>query len=126
MSPEIKLAEALLSRTEALRSHSLRMACWIARNALEKVVDELLEMKDAAAPGANMRTRLVALEVLYRVDDAAIALRAEYAWSRLSNACHFHAFELTPSLAEVRSLVELVADLEATAEKGRTGAAPAA
>ena len=59
-----------------------------------------------------MASRLSALEVLYREDDPTVAQRAEYAWSRLSNASHYHAFELTPSVAEVRGLVEMVAQLE--------------
>lgn len=49
-----------------------------------------------------MRSKLAALEVAYRRVDPTVAQRAQYAWDRLSNAAHYHAFELTPSLAEVR------------------------
>lgn len=95
-----------------MRSHSLRVACWMSRLALERVVDELLGAKGVSVPRATMASRLAALEVLYREDDPTVAQRAGYAWARLSNASHYHAFELTPSVAEVRGLVELVEKLE--------------
>lgn len=113
MSAEIDLARRALSGSARVRSHSLRTACWMARLALERTVSDLLAAKDVSAPRATMASRLSALEVLYDEDDPTLPQRAEYAWSRLSNASHYHAFELTPSVAEVSGLVELVAALEA-------------
>jgi len=112
MSTELDFARRALSGGARVRSHSLRTACWLSRLALERAVSELLEAKGVSAPRATMASRLSALEVLYREDDPTIAQRAEYAWSRLSNASHYHAFELTPSVAEVLGLVSLVAQLE--------------
>jgi len=118
MSTEIDLARRALSGEARVRSHSLRTACWMARLALERVVTDLLAAKGVSAPRARMASRLTALEVLYREDDPTISQRAEYAWSRLSNASHYHAFELTPSAAEVRGLVELTASLIQEVEGG--------
>ncbi|GAB3488153.1 hypothetical protein GCM10027572_08510 [Flexivirga lutea] len=57
-----------------------------------------------------MASRLTCLEVAYE-DDPLIAERAEFAWARLSNACHQHAFELSPAASEVANLVKLVTQL---------------
>jgi len=92
------------------------MACWLSRLVLEQVVADLLASKGIVAPRATMASRLSALEVLYREEDPTIAQRADYAWARLSNASHYHAFELTPSVAEVAGLVELVGGLEGVYE----------
>lgn len=115
MSTELDLARRALSGGARVRSHSLRTACWLSRLAIEMAVGDLLRAKGVSAPRATMASRLSALEVLYRDDDPTVAQRAEYAWSRLSNASHYHAFELTPNVVEVVGLVELVATLETSA-----------
>lgn len=93
-------------------AHSNRAACWIARAALESVVDELLEGRRRAAPGATMRSRLTVLEVAYDHDPEVPAL-AQYAWTGLSKASHHHAFELSPGVVEVKHLIGLVRQLSA-------------
>lgn len=118
MNTELDLARRALSGGAGVRSHSLRTACWLSRLALERAVGDLLEAKGVSAPRATMASRLSALEVLYREDDPTVAQRAEYAWSRLSNASHYHAFELTPSVAEVRGLVDMVSQLELEGSDG--------
>ncbi|QFS89941.1 hypothetical protein FIV07_04230 [Mycobacterium sp. THAF192] len=55
-----------------------------------------------------MRTKLA---VLRSLDDEEAADAAAKAWSRLSSACHVHAFELQPSASEVQHLCGLVASL---------------
>lgn len=91
-------------------AYSNRAACWIARAALEARVDVLLNERKRNAPEASMRSKLTVLQVAYE-DAPVIALRAEYAWSRLSLACHHHAFELTPAAPEVQHLIEVVKTL---------------
>lgn len=62
-------------------------------------------------PGeSSMASRLTCLEVAYE-DEPLIAERAEFAWARLSNACHQHAFELSPATSEAADLIEIVARL---------------
>lgn len=123
MSDELELAQRSLASGAGLKSHSLRMACWLSRLALERAVADLLASKGVVAPRATMASRLSALEVLYREEEPTIAQRADYAWARLSNASHYHAFELTPSVAEVAGLVELVGELEFEARSSDTDVA---
>jgi hypothetical protein len=104
-------AEGLLQGDLSVgKTHSIRAACWVARSALEVVVSDLLAQRSYSPGDASMRSRLSCLEVAY-ADRPALVLTAEYAWSGLSNACHHHAFQLSPSLAEARHLVGLVRQL---------------
>ncbi|HWC23839.1 MAG TPA: hypothetical protein VG502_16205 [Flexivirga sp.] len=89
-----------------------RIACWLARSALEQVVRELLSAKGRPVGRATMASSLTCLEVAYAADPL-VADRAEFAWARLSNACHQHAFELSPTASEAANLVEIVAELAA-------------
>ncbi|GAA2184054.1 hypothetical protein GCM10009785_30410 [Brooklawnia cerclae] len=89
-----------------------RRAAWFARSALEDVIVELLHAKQVdAGPLASGRTKLTCLESLYREEDPDIVARAQYAWSRLSEACHQHAYELAPTYVELAHLVRLVMGL---------------
>jgi hypothetical protein len=54
-----------------------------------------------------MRSLLSCLEVA-SADEPGVAERTEFAWSRLSNACHQHAFELSPTLIEVEAMIATV------------------
>ncbi len=87
---------------------SARMAAFLARQALEEIIAQRCENLDAPAPRATARSRLVVLRAL---DTQDAADRAAIAWSRLSVACHVHAFELQPSTSEVEHLCEVVASL---------------
>lgn len=91
-----------------------RIACWLARSALEQVVRDLLAARGRQTGGATMASLLTCLEVAYE-SDPLVADRAEFAWARLSNACHQHAFELSPAASEVANLVKLVTQLAAVA-----------
>ncbi|MFL5406415.1 MAG: hypothetical protein ACJ79O_11210, partial [Myxococcales bacterium] len=55
-------------------------------------------------------SKLTVLQVAFLQEDD-IPTRADYAWSRLSQACHHHAFELAPTAAEARHLINLVGTL---------------
>ena len=87
---------------------SSRMAAFLARQALELIVDQRCSDVGAPAPWASMRTKLA---VLRSLDTEEAADSAAVAWSRLSSACHVHAFELQPSAAEIRHLCGIVASL---------------
>lgn len=84
------------------------MAAFLARRALEEIIDVRCISVDARAPRANTRSQLLILRVL---DDADAAGKAAVAWHRLSNACHVHAYELQPSVAEIEQLCGVVARL---------------
>lgn len=87
---------------------SARMAAFLARQALEEIIDQRCSNLDAAAPWATVRSRLVILRAL---DTQEVADSAAIAWSRLSSACHVHAFELQPSTSEIEQLCGVVASL---------------
>lgn len=93
-----------------------RVACWLARSALEATVEQLLNAKGITLDGGSMRSRLTVLQGVYG-DDAAVAAAAGYAWERLSDACHQHAYFLAPTAAETRHLTGLVRRLAARAEE---------
>lgn len=111
-------AAALLAQAYAVLAagdaHSNRASCWIARAALESVVDELLSRRKFETEGATMRSKLTVLEVAYE-KEPKVPMRAQYAWTGLSNASHHHAYELSPTVAEVNHLVGLVSELVAVA-----------
>ncbi|WP_101948001.1 hypothetical protein [Mycobacterium sp. 3519A] len=87
---------------------SSRMAAFLARRALEEIVEQRCVSLGASAPRATTRSKLLILRAL---DTAGAANRAAFAWNRLSNACHLHAFEMQPSTAEVEQLCGVVAGL---------------
>lgn len=87
-----------------------RAAALLARSALEASVADHLTRKGLAVPGASMRVQLVCLRVCAGPSDGA---EAAWAWTRLSGACHHHAYELTPTATEVAHLVDVVQDLRA-------------
>lgn len=87
---------------------SPRMAAFLTRQALEEIVAQRCAALKAPAPWANMRSKLLVLRAL---DDCDAADRAAVAWNRLSNACHVHAYEMQPSVAEIEYLCEAVAGL---------------
>jgi hypothetical protein len=104
----VTVAEAVLAGTGSQRN---RMACWITRSALEAVTADLLAAKGLDTAHASMRSKLLCLEVAY-ADAPAVFTRLHYAWARLSEACHQHSYELSPTHAEVAHLMWLVQSLE--------------
>ena len=81
-----------------------RAAAVLGRGALESIIAE--ECRRIGVPArAKGRTRLICMRVL---SDAVVARRAGLAWARLSNACHHHSYELSPSAVEVAHLLDLV------------------
>lgn len=101
-------ATALLDQADALLVGTLRgrnrMAAWVARAALEDVVRQGLQARGMATGRATMRSSLSCLESVAQ----PLAEQAEFAWSRLSSACHHHAFEMAPAASEVRALIDTV------------------
>ena len=99
-------ARALLDRSGVSEPHAVRAACWVARSALDEALRSRLTCEGSPVGAANMRTVLIVLRVA--VDDPELVGRAEYAWASLSSASHHHAYELAPTLAEARALIDSV------------------
>ena len=111
MSAQSLLAQAdaaLTGSTGLPKGTRARVAAWYARGALEDVTIELLTGRLTSDPRAlTMASRLACLRVLRpELSDAT-----GHAWWALSRVCHQHAFELTPTAAEVVHLIEQVTSL---------------
>jgi hypothetical protein len=87
---------------------SSRLSAFLARQALEEIIDQRCSDVGAPVPSATARGKLL---VLRSLDSADVADRAAVAWNRLSNACHVHAYEMQPSAAEIEHLCAMVASL---------------
>ncbi|MDQ1247509.1 MAG: hypothetical protein QG597_1879 [Actinomycetota bacterium] len=82
-------------------SRCTRAAALFARSALESLVDDAVERRDPGACRASMRVKLICLATL----DADIGRPASWAWHALSETCHQHAYELTPTTVEIMDLL---------------------
>lgn len=87
----------------------IHMACWLGRQALEMLIAQFLTLVSADAAGWTARSRLAVLTVTFAGTPLPRNTRA--AWENLSNACHLHAYELSPTPAEVRGWLEDVRSL---------------
>lgn len=101
-------AQRVLGAPGSAEGLSSRVAAFLARQALEEIIDQRCAALNADAPWANSRSKLVVLKSLDTAEAADCAARA---WNRLSVACHVHAFEMQPSTAEIEYLCGVVASL---------------
>lgn len=90
--------------------NSARLAAFVARQAIEALVDERLKAVGAECSAASMRSRLAILKSL---DDQERTAQIEFVWNQRSACCHHHAFELAPTVGEVRTLCGNVLTLSA-------------
>src|SRR4051812_2765663 len=74
----------------------LRAAPFLLRRSLESAV---VAMTSDRAEGASMRARFLCLGVLA---DPDLSARTTWLWARLSEACHYPAYRLDPTLDDVR------------------------
>jgi hypothetical protein len=87
-----------------------RMVALLTRQALEKAIDEFWDSRQdtAGLSHCKRRTQLVCLPFYL---DARLALEASYVWAALSDACHYHAYELAPTAGELARWIDVVAGL---------------
>ncbi len=83
-----------------------RATAVLARQALERGLSELLSAKAEGIQRAPIRAQLLCLRVL--LDDTATADEVNVAWWALSRACHHLSYELPPTAAELRALIDVV------------------
>jgi hypothetical protein len=111
----IDQAEAVLSGTTMIhRAHASRAACWLGRAAMEFAVDALLLKKRYDGGASNMRSRLICLRAAFGADSVVVSSAAA-AWAGLSAASHQHAYELSPTVAEVERMLKAVRRIEVAA-----------
>jgi hypothetical protein len=78
-----------------------RAAALLARQALESALDQLWASSPDTGGLAQctMRTQLTCLPAYL---DPATAQEISYVWASLSEACHYHPYELGPTAAELQ------------------------
>lgn len=112
-------AADLLGAAERLIEHRPRGlgAVWpravahLARQALE---DRLAGFWGRKAPGTERVSWHAQLTCLPYYMDEHLAERVAYAWTALSQACHYRESELLPTASELRDWIAIVAELEAS------------
>lgn len=104
-------AGALLGRADAATAGLWpRVSALLALLALEASVRQLWQSHALEFSGGSLRTELICLRSY--LDDAPLASRTAHAWSALRRACHHHPYELAPTASELRTWLEVVAELE--------------
>jgi hypothetical protein len=95
-----------------------RTSALLARQALEQSVDSWWATlpETSGLERANMRSQMICLPAYL---DEALAHQIAYTWAALSNACHYHPYELAPTSAELSSWIQDVARLVALIEDPR-------
>ncbi|MDR0489553.1 MAG: hypothetical protein LBG99_09245 [Propionibacteriaceae bacterium] len=102
----IEQAQKILDGSSSLPGVKIRLSLWYARAALEEYTVARLDGIVSCDPAdMTMASRLIFLKEL----NPDVGQPASYAWWALSRACHYHAFELTPTQEEAEHLVGIVA-----------------
>ena len=93
-----------------------RAVALLARQALETAVEDVWEVVAPHSPRVSMRARLLCFEEFL---PAGLAGEVAYTWTALSNAVHFHPYELAPTGVEIEQLLDLTAAAVASLEEAR-------
>jgi hypothetical protein len=110
-------AELLAAAREVLHEPSAttsggwpRMVALLTRQALENAVSEFWRSRPATASMCRC-SRKAQFACLPFYLKASAAREAEYVWVALSEACHYHAYELAPTAGELTRWLDAVAGL---------------
>jgi hypothetical protein len=87
-----------------------RAVALLTRGALEKTLDEFWESTPATT-GLTLCSRRSQFACLPSYLDIGTAREISYVWATLSDACHYHAYELAPTAAELTGWINVVAEL---------------
>ncbi len=87
-----------------------RASALLARQALESATDQLWAANPTTSglTECTMRSQLACLPTYL---DAHLAHQITYVYAALSEACHYHAYELAPTAAELSGWINAVNDL---------------
>ena len=103
-------ADRLLDGEFGLGARTPRTAALLARSVLEEWLNEQSASWSSPTLGyPTTRSKIVALGA---IRGAAIGERTRRVWHALSQAVHHHAYELQPSVSEIRHLVGAVRELQ--------------
>lgn len=112
MTPSELLTEAraVISREDsALVGSWARVSTLLTRQALEEVLDAFWARGGPAFATLEGATTATQLACLPEFVDPVLARQTSFVWAALSNACHYHAYDLPPSASE---LDDWIADVE--------------
>lgn len=88
---------------DSTSGNASRLAAVVARQAVEVLIEQRCVAVGASCDRATMRSKLAILRAL---DDPQRADQLASLWHQLSDCCHQHAYELSPTVVEVRALCE--------------------
>ena len=123
-------AQALLARADALLAEpeatavgsSARLAAFLARQAVEDLIDaRCAELCGVPAVNGTAKAKLAVLKSLDPTPAAAALLGA---WHQLTGFCHQHAYQLSPTVPEVRAQC-LAVQRDCLGETPESGRCPA-
>jgi hypothetical protein len=83
-----------------------RATAVLARQALERALTETLSAQVEGIQNAPVQAQLLCLRIF--LEDTATADEVNLAWWALSRACHHLSYELPPTAAELRALIDVV------------------
>ena len=86
-----------------------RCSALLTRQALEAALDECWSQRAPEVAQASRHSQLLCLGVY--LEDEELAARVAHTWSALSNACHYHSYELVPTAGELEGWMEVVGSL---------------
>ncbi len=116
----LKAAEQLLARPDAKTAGAWpRAAALLSRQALEQSLDAYWKLKGLPLDKLPTGPQLICLSEY--LADESLGERVRHAWGALSDACHHHPYEFTPSAGELRSWIETVS---AFAQQAQAPGAP--
>lgn len=107
----LEYAEQVLDGTISLGARGPRTAALLTRRAFEDWLDEFSASWSTQAVSDRPPTTSSKLVALGALQGMELGERAKRVWHALSRAVHHHAYELQPSVAEVRQLVGQVRGL---------------
>ncbi len=95
-----------------------RAAAFLTRTALEDAVATLWSGPLTSLRATSTSSQLLCLPTYLGDDD--LARRVHATWAQLSTACHAHAYELPPTVGELRRWIDVVDRLVAVTSFGAT------
>ncbi len=90
-----------------------RAVALLTRQALEQALGEFWNAHQATEglSGCPMKTQLTCLPAYL---DPRLAREISYVWAALSNACHYHPYDLAPTATELTGWMQTVTTLITT------------
>ena len=98
--------DAMASSSSATPALWARCSALLTRQALEAELDDFWHRQAPGVQSASRHSQLLCLGTYLR--EAPLAARVAHAWSALSNACHYHSYELAPTEGELEGWIETV------------------